>query len=183
MSTDLFQLPTRARSGAFHVVVESPRDAASKIKWEPELRAFMISRPLPLGFRYPFDWGFVPSTCSADGDPVDAMVLSDAPGYPGLVIACRALGVLQLEQNSRSRGTRIRNDRIIAVPLEAPRSERLRDVADLPERLRRELEHFFVEVVSFEPKDARVLGWGNAEAAEALITGATTAPTAKGGEA
>ena len=102
MITDFESLPTR-ESGAIHVVVESPGGSRVKIKYEPGLRAFKLARPLIAGLVYPYDWGFIPSTAAADGDPLDAMVFSDVPTYPGVVIECRALGVLRLEQNAKGK--------------------------------------------------------------------------------
>jgi inorganic pyrophosphatase len=115
------RLPTRPQSGAFHVVIESPARSAVKIKFDPALGAFRYSRPLVAGLTYPFDWGFVPGTQAPDGDPLDAMVLSDAPTATGVVIACRALGVLRLTQREPHREARQRNVRVIAVPVVAPR--------------------------------------------------------------
>jgi inorganic pyrophosphatase len=164
---DLEKLPSRCRGG-FHVVVESPAGSRLKLKYEPDLKAIVMHRPLPLGYAYPHDWGFVPSTRAADGDPVDAMIYWDAPSYPGVVVPCRPLGVLELEQDAKA-GGRERNDRILAVPLAHPRGEGLRTIDDVPARAREELVHFFVSSVAFEPKHPRVLGWKGPEAAEALI--------------
>ena len=55
-----------------------------------------MSRPLPAGVTFPFDWGFVPSTEASDGDPLDALLLWDVPSFPGVVVPCRAIGVLQV---------------------------------------------------------------------------------------
>jgi inorganic pyrophosphatase len=98
-----------------------------------------VSRPLPLGVTYPFDWGFVPSTRTADGDPLDAMLLWDVPSYPGVVVPCRAIGVLYVEQNraNHNPAVRIRNDRIISMPVEARREQSLTDLTALPARVRR----------------------------------------------
>ena len=84
---DPLSLPASPADGVLNVVVESPAGATSKIKWEIELEAFVLSRPLPLGMAYPHDWGFVPGTRAEDGDPVDALVLSEGTTYPGLVIS------------------------------------------------------------------------------------------------
>jgi inorganic pyrophosphatase len=164
----LDEIPARTEGG-FHVVVESPRSSIVKLKYEPELGAITASRALPLGFAYPYDWGFVPSTRAPDGDPVDALVYWDVPTFPGVVLRCRALGVLELEQDSRSGGGRVRNDRLVAVPLKHERGELLGSVHDLPARVRDELAHFFTSAIYFEPKNPRVLGWGGPEAAEALV--------------
>lgn len=165
---DLTTIPARAAGGAVHVVVESPRGATVKLKYEPEFAAFGVSRPLPIGLRYPFDWGFVPQTVGPDGDPLDAMLVWDVPSYPGVVVPCRLLGVVQLEQNAEQGNSRVRNDRILAIPTEAPRII-WRTVADLPPRLREELACFFVAVVALENKKISILGWEGPAAAEELI--------------
>jgi inorganic pyrophosphatase len=158
----------RARTeGGFHVVVETPRGAAFKLKLDPALGVLTLKRPLPLGFTWPYDFGFVPSTKAADGDPVDAVVWWDAATPAGVVVACRALGVLQLDQEEGDR--RVRNDRIIAVPLAFARGASVRTVNDLPGRVRDELAHFSGSAVYFEGKDVRVLGWAGPEAAELLV--------------
>jgi inorganic pyrophosphatase len=161
----------RARTaGGFHVVVEAPRGATVKLKHDPELDVMFAHRPLPLGFAYPYDWGFVPGTKAADGDPVDALVYWEVASYPGVVIRCRALGVLELEQDAKG-GGRERNDRILALPLANPRGAGLRTQADLDRRVLEEIEHFFTSSVFFEPKDPRILGWRGPEAAERLLAG------------
>lgn len=80
---DLSAIPAFASDDVFHVVVEVPRGSTLKLKYAPKWEAMSISRPLPLGLSYPFDWGFVPSTQAPDGDPLDAMLLWDVASYPG----------------------------------------------------------------------------------------------------
>ena len=158
-SKGLLALPTFGEDQAIHVVVESPRGSVSKFKYDPKLGAITLSRPLPLGVTYPHDWGFIPSTRAEDGDPLDAMILWDGVSYPGVVIACRPIGVLQVEQTNKESGDRERNDRLAVLPVEAPRWAEIQSIDDLGERVRQELEHFFLATVAFEGKELSVLGW------------------------
>ena len=121
--TNLGKLPAFVDDGTFNVVVESPRGAGVKLKYDVKSNVMGVSRPLPIGTVFPFDWGFVPSTMGPDGDPVDAIVIWDAATFPGVVIECRAAGLIQIEQNQKNgaRKDRIRNDRVLAIPIEDPR--------------------------------------------------------------
>ena len=165
----LAALPARRSDGALTVVVESPRGSSSKFKYDPTLDAVVLSRPLPAGVVYPHDWGFIPSTCASDGDPLDVMVLWGGTSYPGVVIPSRLIGVLRVEQTNVVTGDRERNDRLAAVPLKAPDLEFVVSVFDLSERTRAELERFFLNAVAFEGKDLKILGWSGPSEAEALL--------------
>jgi inorganic pyrophosphatase len=160
---DLQKLKTFAGEDVFHVVVESPRGSVVKLKYSDDLGAMTISRPLVLGVTYPCDWGFVPSTEGPDGDPIDAAVWWDVATYPGVVIPCRALAVVRVEQNRADGPGRIRNDRVLAVPIPARRE------AALDARVRQEIEQFFIAATVLEGKDPRILGWDDGGAALELI--------------
>jgi inorganic pyrophosphatase len=165
-------LPVRGADGSIRVVVETPRGSAIKLKHDPDAGAMTLSRPLPEGVRYPYDWGFIPSTHAADGDPLDAMILWDCASYPGVVIPCRLIGVLRVEQTDPASHRRQRNDRVFVMPIKAPRLEHVKSIFDLPERLRLELEEFFRNVVAFEGKELELQGFGGPDDAEALLKSA-----------
>jgi inorganic pyrophosphatase len=165
----LDQLQTFVQPRTFRVVVESPRGSTVKLKFDSTLGVMTLSRPLPVGLGYPFDWGFVPGTRAADGDPIDAIVVWDTPTFPGIVLPCRALGVIQIDQRRESGRARERNDRIVALPVKAPRFDAIRSVRDLPKRVRQELEEFFLAVTVLEGKDVHVLGWQGPAAALRLL--------------
>jgi inorganic pyrophosphatase len=159
-SMDYEKLPAFDEDGAIHVVVECPRGTSVKLKFDTGLGAFSLSRPLPEGLVYPYDWGFVPSTRASDGDPLDAIVVWDRQSFPGVVLPCRLLGVLEVEQNNKERPEhRERNDRLIAVPVESPNHHELASVDDLPRRMKEEIEEFFRASTAFENKDLKFGGW------------------------
>src|SRR5262245_46533392 len=157
------------KDGAFNVMVESPRGSPLKFKSDLRNNVMSISRPLPEGLVYPYDWGFIPSTRAADGDPLDAMIIWDGTSYPGVVIPCRLIGVLKASQTNLESKQRERNDRVVALPLEAPRHAHIRSVFDLSERVRDELEQFFRHAVFFQRKNLELLGWDGPNEAEALV--------------
>lgn len=163
--TDFLRLAPFARDGAVRVVIESPRGARAKLKYEPSLRAFLYSRPLALGLAYPFDWGFIPSTTAQDGDPLDGFVIHDAPSFPGTVIPCRPLGVLEVEQTEG--GKTERNDRLAFRPAVEPRQDG--GGLLLSERVKQECEQFFLAATLGTGKDLNFLGWKDAACALALL--------------
>jgi inorganic pyrophosphatase len=111
----LSNLPAYSEDGSVHAVVEAPKGSLVKLKYEIKLGAFTVAHSLPLGLSYPFDWGFVPSTQAPDGDPLDVLILHEASTYPGVVLPCRPLGVVEMDQEDQG-GKRERNDRVIVMP-------------------------------------------------------------------
>lgn len=164
MST-LLHLPWRDDDGHCRVVVEAPRGSLVKLKYESKLDAFLFSHRLPRGVAYPYDWGFVPGTCADDGDPLDAMVLLDAPTWPGVVIPSIPIGLVRVVQRDGARKT-TRNDRVIAVAADDPTWD---DVAALPKRVRNDLEAFFVTVGQQSHTRVTVEGWRGPQAARTAI--------------
>jgi inorganic pyrophosphatase len=112
--TDLLKLPARAGNGDVHAIVETPRGARAKLKFEPSLSGFVLSKALMLGLSYPYDWGFIPSTLADDGDPLDIMIIHEAATSPGLILRCDIIGALLMLQTKK--GKKERHDRLIAVP-------------------------------------------------------------------
>ena len=167
--TDLLKLPALTDEDAVNFVVESPRGSTSKFKYDPKMRVVMLSRPLVIGLRYPYDWGFIPSTRGPDGDPLDGFAMWEGSGYPGVVLVCRPIGVLHVEQTNPKTRARERNDRLALLPATASRMDGLQTVFDFHERVRQELERFFLHTVAFEGKELTILGWGGRDDPIALV--------------
>jgi inorganic pyrophosphatase len=153
----LQDLPVRGPKDRINVVVETPRGATAKFKIDPETGAFKYVRSLNGRLAYPFDWGFVPSTAAPDGDPLDAMVLHDDASFPGAVIGCRAVGILEVEQ--REKGKTFRNDRVIFVPSIETAPDSPKAAQAKLDKVRTKLERFFKAAVEGTGKELKYLGW------------------------
>ncbi|MGV7219449.1 inorganic diphosphatase [Bradyrhizobium sp. UFLA05-112] len=155
--THLTKLPSWADKENIYAVVETPRGSSCKLDYDPKLGAFSLAKPLMAGLTYPYDWGFIPSTKAEDGDPLDVLIIHDSRTYPGVVLRCRPIGILEVEQ--KSKGAKERNDRIFAVPDRSPLEADLKDIRHLPSRAHDELEQFFLATDALENKELTFLGW------------------------
>ena len=155
---NLEKLPTWTDKKHIYAVVETPRGSSCKLEFDPKLRAFTLAKPLMVGLTYPYDWGFIPSTRAEDGDPLDIMVIHNAGTYPGLVLRCKPIGVLEVVQTTKKKGKE-RNDRIFAVAERSPFEGDLQDVRHLPVKAVDELQRFFEATDALEDKKLEFLGW------------------------
>src|SRR3981081_1038984 len=104
---NLLKLPTWLDKTHIYAVVETPRGSRCKLEYDPKHRVFTLAKPLLAGLTYPYDWGFIPSTKAEDGDPLDVLIIHDAATYPGLVLTCKPIGVLEVLQSSKGKGKNI----------------------------------------------------------------------------
>ena len=182
MATALHQLPTYAvRSRTrIHVVVETPKGSRNKVAFDPDLEVFMLKGVLPEGHSFPYDFGFVPSTKAEDGDPLDVLLLLDAPAFAGCVVEARLLGALEMEQRETD-GTVQRNDRLLAVAANSREHKSLHTLADLSADMLHEIEHFFHSYNEAKGGKVKVLRRVGPERAHALLAQAqqpTSSPAA-----
>jgi inorganic pyrophosphatase len=137
------------------VVIETPKGSHNKFAFDAEQHVFHLKKVLPAGMAFPYDFGFVPSTLAEDGDPVDVLVLMDEPAFPGCVLSCRPVGVIEGEQKSKE--GKHRNGRILAVEKSAHSFAQVKTVEDLGKQFQLELEEFFVNYHRLESGEYRVL--------------------------
>jgi len=170
MPPSLIDLPARVGHShtRVHVVVETPKGSRNKFNFDPTLGAFKLAGVLPEGHSFPYDFGFVPSTKAADGDPLDVLVLLAAPAYPGVVVEARLLGAFEVEQHDKN-GPVQRNDRLLAVAADAREHQHLHAIGDLPAELLHEIEHFFHSYNEAKGGEIRVLRRVGPERAHALL--------------
>ena len=157
MCTNLAHLPSwDPESGALNVIIETAKGNRNKLKFDGERCLFKLSKVLPRGMAFPFDFGFIPSTTADDGDPLDVLVLMDEPTVAGCLVPCRLLGVLEAEQGA---GKKIeRNDRLIAVAMDCRDHKDLHGLQEVSANLLQEIEHFFTAYHDLDGKLFRTLG-------------------------
>jgi inorganic pyrophosphatase len=95
-------------SDLLQVVIETPKGSRNKFAFDTDLKIFALTKVLPAGMTFPYDFGFVPPTLAEDGDPTDVLALMDEPAFAGCFLKCRIIGIIEAEQGSKKKT--IRND-------------------------------------------------------------------------
>ena len=157
--------------GTVTAIIETPCGSRNKYGWDEKRQGYRLKKVLPSGMSFPYNFGFVPDTQAEDGDPLDILVLMDAPAFPGCIIECKLIGAIEAEQ--RENGKAIRNDRLIASDLNDASFSNIRSVEQLPEALLHEIQAFFENYNRVEGKQFKVLGYCDSKQAATLIKKAT----------
>jgi len=139
--------------------VEIPKGSRNKYEWDRELKAIKLDRLLSSSVAYPTDYGFIPETLGADGDPLDALVCITEPTFPGCVIPVKPIALFKMRDEAGE------DDKILCVPLNDPNWNTLETLEDLPATLRAEIAHFFAIYKQPEGKEVEVEGWESVECA------------------
>jgi len=148
----------------FNVVIEIPANAAPiKYEVDKEADAVFVDRFMTTAMHYPTNYGYVPQTLSGDGDPVDVLVMTPFPLPTGVVVPCRALGILMMEDEAGVDG------KVLAVPTQKilPQYAKIESIDDIAEITLKQIAHFFEHYKDLEPgKWVKVTGWQGVDAAK-----------------
>lgn len=155
-------------SGLVNVVIDTPRGSRCKYKYDEKAGLFRLGKLLPLGASFPYDFGFIPATRGADGDPLDVLVLVDEPILVGCVVPVRLIGVLEAEQTEKD-GKTVRNDRLLGVVETPANPPEYRSLDELNQHAVDEIEHFFLSYNAMEGKRFRPVGRHGPDRAERLV--------------
>jgi len=159
--------PGKKLPDAFNVVIEIPAESDPvKFEVDKETGAVFVDRFLSTAMYYPCNYGYVPQTLSGDGDPVDVLVLSPYRLPPGVVVPCRALGILKMEDEAGVDG------KVLAVPTTKILKSyaHIQSLDDVEPGKLKAISHFFEHYKDLEEgKWVKVLGWEGIEAAHKEI--------------
>jgi inorganic pyrophosphatase len=148
---------------AFNVIIEIPMNA-DPVKYEVDKAtgAIFVDRFMSTSMHYPTNYGYVPKTISGDGDPVDVLVITPVPLIPGVVVTCRPIGILKMEDEAGMDGKvlAVPTDKILSIYTQWQKPEDLN-----PMRLKT-IAHFFEHYKDLEQgKWVKILGWEGPQSA------------------
>ncbi len=147
----------------FNVIIEIPRGSKNKYEIDKETGLIKLDRAMKTGQDYIFDYGFAPKTLWEDDDALDVIVLSTFPLFPGALVVVRPIAVMRMIDGGEG------DDKIIAVPVEDPRWDEVKDLKNINKHQLKEMKHFFETYKQIEDKKVQVSGFeGKKSAMEAV---------------
>ncbi|MGL9718130.1 MAG: inorganic diphosphatase [Wolbachia sp.] len=159
-----------ATTNAVSVIIEIGANAEPiKYEFNKELGLLQVDRFLSTSMTYPCNYGFVPNTCTGDGDPVDVLVLTQFPLAPGVLILVRPIGALLTKDEKGE------DEKILAVPVSSVDSyyDNVKDYSDLPKNLLDKITHFFSRYKDLEKGKTVTVGkWVSMKEAKSIIENA-----------
>jgi inorganic pyrophosphatase len=137
----------------FNIIIETPKGSSEKYTLDPETGFFKLKKLLPPGMMFPYDFGIIPGTTGEDGDPLDALVVSEFRSFPGCLIECRLIGAILARQSGKTR--MMRNDRFFFVPDLSRQFKEVKKIKDVPGI--DEIGDFFIHYNKEQGKDFKIL--------------------------
>jgi inorganic pyrophosphatase len=151
------ELPIGERAPeVFRAVIEIPKDGTNKFEYDKQLHVFKLDRNLHSPVHYPGDYGFIPSTLSDDGDPLDVLVLVPGPSFPGCVQEVRPIGLMEMLDQG------VLDEKVLAVGKNNPRYTNVWNYTDIYPHMLKEITHFFSIYKDLEGKRVEIKGWHDA---------------------
>jgi inorganic pyrophosphatase len=144
-------------------VIEIPLDSVNKYEYDKTLHVFRLDRYLHSPVHYPGDYGFIPQTLAEDGAPLDILILSDTPTFPGCVYQVRPIGLFEMLDQGVS------DEKVLAYATGNPRFAGIANYTHIQQHFLHEVEHFFAVYKDLEGKRTKVLGWKDRDAARDCI--------------
>ncbi len=148
---------------SIHTIVEIPRGSKNKYEIDKETGLIALDRTLHTAQDYPFDYGFIPQTLWHDNDAVDVVILTTYPLLPGILVRVRPIAVMNMIDSGE------RDEKIIAVPVDDPRFEEVKQLEDINKHTLKEIEHFFLTYKKLQNKEVSISGFKGRTDAEACF--------------
>ena len=162
--TNYLELPVGDKSPeVVNAVIEIPNEGINKYEYDKKLHVFRLDRNLYSPVHYPGDYGFIPSTLSEDGDPLDVLVLVDAASFPGCLQEVRPIGVLDMLDQG------LGDEKVLCVGMGNPRYKDVWNFSEIYPHMLKEITHFFSIYKDLEGKRVEIKGWRDASVARQVV--------------
>lgn len=145
------------------VVVEIPAGSQNKYEFDKEKGVFKLDRVLFSPMHYPTEYGYIENSLALDGDPLDVLVYTTFPTFPGCMIESRVIGMLNMSDEKGQ------DEKLLGVPTEDPRFKDVHTLDDMPQHVLAEIAHFFKVYKDLENKETNIEGWEGPERASVVI--------------
>ncbi|HET7629227.1 MAG TPA: inorganic diphosphatase [Bacillales bacterium] len=145
------------------VLVEIPAGSQNKYEFDKEKGVFKLDRVLFSPMHYPTEYGYIENTLALDGDPLDVLVYTTFPTFPGCVIESRVIGMLNMSDEKGQ------DEKLLAVPTEDPRFNDVTSLEDMPKHVLDEIAHFFKVYKDLENKKTTIGDWEGSDRAAQVI--------------
>lgn len=143
--------------------IEIPAGSQNKYEYDKDKGAFKLDRVLYSPMHYPTEYGYLEDTLALDDDPLDILVLTTFPTFPGCVIETRVIGVLIMADDKGQ------DEKLLGVPVEDPRWDEVKSLDDVPPHTLKEISHFFEVYKDLENKETKIEGWEGVDKASRLV--------------
>lgn len=143
-----------------NVIVEIPKFSKNKYEIDKETGIIALDRVMHSSQDYPFDYGFVPQTLFDDGDALDVVLVTTYPLMPGILVKARPVAIMEMIDGGD------RDDKVVAVPVDDPRMDGIKDLSDLNTHFAKEMTHFFETYKKIQNKEVKIGEWHGADKAK-----------------
>jgi inorganic pyrophosphatase len=143
--------------------IEIPTGSQNKYEYDKEAKVFRLDRVLYSPMHYPTEYGYIENTLAEDGDPLDVLVLTTFPTFPGCVIETRVVGVLKMSDDKGQ------DEKLLGVPTSDPRFKHVQSLDDVAPHVLDEIAHFFAVYKDLEGKQTKIEGWHGVEEAKRIL--------------
>jgi inorganic pyrophosphatase len=155
----LHDIPAGTRD-VMNVIVEIPKFSKNKYEIDKETGIIALDRVMHSSQDYPFDYGFVPQTLCGDGDALDVVLVTTYPLMPGILVKARPVAIMEMIDGGEE------DNKVVAVPVDDPRMNDIKDIADLNSHFAKEMTHFFETYKKIQNKEVKIGEWQGVEKAK-----------------
>ena len=157
-----------------NVIVEIPKGSKNKYEIDKETGLIALDRAAHTAQDFPFDYGFVPQTLWDDGDALDVILLTTFPLAPGILVRARPVALMNMIDGGD------KDDKVIAVPIDDPRWDHVKDLPDINKHTVKEMDHFYSTYKKLQNKEVHVAAQSGAGKKMSGESGGFSAVTGRG---